>query len=325
MKILVTGATGFIGSHLCQRLIDDGHQVTAFHRATSNVALLADLNLQHAIGDIADYAALARALPGHDAVIHAAAHIYYWRKFRELQNKTNLQGTANVVQACQHSGVKRLVHLSSVAAIGVPSAAPADENFVCNLENTQLNYHLSKKRAEEVVLRGVADGLDAVIVNPSTVMGAFGKFYRGGGMIAKVLNARVVTYFGGGINVVHVDDVVDGIVRALAQGKRGERYILGGENLTYRRIDEIIAECYGVRRTFVPVPRIVTGLGAAIMEPLGALINQPPRFTFDLHYIAQRRQFFASTKAIKELGYAPRMFQAIVEDYRRWAQAKPAS
>jgi dihydroflavonol-4-reductase len=122
--------------------------------------------------------------------------------------------------------------------------------------------------------------------------------------------------------VVHVQDVVDGIVRALVHGERSERYILGGENVTYLRINEIIAECYGLRRTCVPVPRVVTGLGAMIMEPLGALVNKQPRFTYDLHYFAHRSQFYDSSKAMKELGYTARSFKEIVQDYMRFVQAK---
>lgn len=322
MKILITGSTGFIGSHLCHRLASEGHQVTAFHRSTSDITLLKDLNLQHAIGDITDFESLQRAAQGSEIVIHAAAYIFYWRKYREIQNKINLEGTRNVVRACRQSGARRLVHVSSVAAIGISSDSPANEDFVFNLDNTQLNYHLSKRRAEQEVTRGVAQGLDAVIVNPSTVMGAFGKQYRGGGMIERVRRQRLVTDFRGGINVVHVDDVVDGIVRALARGKRGERYILGGENLSYRRINEIIAECFGLRRTFVPVPRLVTGVGAAIMEPLGAWLNRRPRFTYDLHYFAHRTQFYDSSKAARELGYAARTFKEIVQDYISFLEAQ---
>jgi dihydroflavonol-4-reductase len=121
--------------------------------------------------------------------------------------------------------------------------------------------------------------------------------------------------------VVHVQDVVDGIVRALVHGERSERYILGGENVTYLRINEIIAECYRLRRTFVPVPRVVTGVGAMIMEPLGALVNKQPRFTYDLHYFAHRSQFYDSSKATKELGYTARSFKEIVQDYMLFAQA----
>jgi dihydroflavonol-4-reductase len=317
MKILITGATGFLGSYLCRQFVNEGHQVTAFKRANSDTTELKGWDLSYALGDVTDVESLNRAVEGQDVVVHAAAHLAYWRYLRDVQTKVNVEGTRNVVAACRQQGVKRLVLVSSIATIGIPPNphSPVDETFAFNLQQSGLNYHLSKWQAEAEVLKQPNATLDVVIVNPGSIFGSFGNCFRGGEMIAKVRHTQVVPYFLGGINVVHVDDVVEGISQVVKQGTSGDRYILGGENLTYRQIAEIAAASLGLNRIFVPVPAVVTGLAAAILEPIGTFTKKRPRITYDVHYCASRFHFYDSSKAKKELGYNPRGFKAIVEDY----------
>ena len=150
MRILVTGATGFLGSHLCHRLAGDGHDLTILRRGSSKTAALDGL------------------VEGQDVVIHAAAHLAYWRGLKELQNRVNVDGTRHVVQGCREAGVQKLLLISSTAAIGIPAdpGRPADETFEFNLHHSPLNYAISKWQAEQVVRQGVEEGLPAVIVNP---------------------------------------------------------------------------------------------------------------------------------------------------------------
>ncbi len=316
MKILITGATGFLGSHLCRRLNCEGHEVTIFRRPTSNIAPLRGLELNQTIGDITDAEALNRAIKGQEVVVHAAAHLAYWGSLRDLQTRTNVEGSRNVATACSRYGVKRLLHVSSVAAIGIPSDPdrPADEAFPFNLEQSGLNYHISKWRAEQEVLKQVADGMDAVIVNPGSLWGPFGNRVRGSELIENVRRHRVVPYFQGGMNVVHVDDVVDGIMSALRQGRKGERYILGGENLTFLQIAELAALRLRLRRTFIQLPSLVTGVAAMLVEPTGRFLGKRPRITYEIHYCSNRYQFYASGKARSELEYHPRLFKDILEE-----------
>lgn len=324
MNVLVTGATGFVGSHLCARLLRDGHRVTILRRPSSDLSVLQGLDLAHVIGDVTDPASVECAVQGQEAVIHAAAHLQqYWRQWREVQTRINVGGTQNVAAACRQHGA-RLVHISSVAAIGIPPDRhrPADETFRFNLERSGLNYHISKKRAEEVVQKEVANGLDAVIVNPASGFGPFGKRFRGSEVPSRVQHAKIISYFMGGFNIVHVADVVEGILRALQQGRRGERYILGGENWTWRAMSEWVATFLGVQRIFVPVPAFVTGSLAALSEPIGRITGRRPRFTFDLHYIANRFQFYDSSKAKRELGYNPRGYREMVREYFGWARSR---
>lgn len=315
MRILITGATGFLGSHLCDRLVKNGHQVNGLVRSQGD--RLRSIHVEPILGDITDIDSLHSAIHDQDWVIHTAAHLSYWNQTRDQQTKVNVKGTHNVLSVCLQHSVKRLVHVSSVAAIGIPPNRHtlADETFQFNLNNSHLNYHLSKWHAETEVLQPNQTCLETVVVNPGTIFGAFDQTFRGGEMIEKVRQSRVVPYFSGGINAVHVEDVVDGICQALQQGRAGERYILGGENVTFRQIVEIAAEQLGVHRWFVPVLPAVTGLAAAIQAPVSQITGNRPRFTHEVHFCAQRFHFYNSQKAKNELGYAPRGFRAIVQNY----------
>lgn len=315
MRALVTGATGFLGSHLCRRLIDEGYNITILRRLTSDLTILKGLNLNHAVGDITDGKVVDRAVKGQDMVIHAAAQV--GRCLGDIQTRVNVEGTQNVVRACKKYNVKRLLHVSSIATIGIPSDPdhPADETFPFNFEKIDLNYNISKRRAEEEVRKESFDGLDTVIVNPGWIFGPFGNSFRGGELIDKVRRGRIVTYFLGGVNVVHVEDVVNGILSALKLGRNGERYILGGENVSFRQIAEVTAEYLGLRRIFIPIPSIITGLAAILLEPIGKLTGRHPPLTYDDHYYVNHFHFYDSGKAKKELGYDPRPFKEIVKEY----------
>jgi len=319
LKILVTGATGFLGSHLCRALVSQGHRVTAFRRCVSDITPLKDLGLHYAIGDITDADAVNRAVQGHDAVIHAAAHSGAGSPGD--QARVNVDGTRNVVDACLRNGVQRLIHISSIAAIGIPDDpnSPANEEFAFNLERSGLNYHVTKRRAEEIVLSAVAKGLNAVIINPGSIFGPFEEGYRNGALIEKVRSRPIIFYFRGGMSLVHVDDVVDGILHALADGRSGQRYILAGENLTNREIAEIVAQHLAVTRLFIPIPYAVSALAAAISEPLSGITKKPPLITYDLHFCANHYEFYDSQKAKTELGYNPRAFAEIVKEYLAFA------
>ncbi len=315
MRIAVTGATGFVGNHLCARLRSLGHEVTAVHRASSAIETIRALGVTAISCELDDPAGLRYAFHGHGAAIHAAADLQYWSARAAEQERINTGGTANVAEACAAESI-RLVHISSTAAIGIPddSAHPADETFAFNLAGTGLHYNLSKKRAEDEVLRRVARGLDAVIVNPASIFGPHRGGFRGGEMIRKVAHGAVATYFTGGICAVHVDDVIDGILAALERGRKGERYILGGENISYREITRRSLAAMNLKKPMIPVPPLVTGILAAVMEPAGRWRNRRPRFTPEIHYGSYRFQYYSSEKARRELGYAPRDFEAILRE-----------
>lgn len=321
MDILVTGGTGFVGSHLCRRLVEAGHRVTVFHRPSSDMSVLRGVDVRESIGDLSEEPSVKRAVRDHEVVIHAASDLVRWPHRERVHYQINVEGTRAIIAGCREAGVRRLVHVSSVATIGIsPNPRdPANETFPFNLERSSLSYHLSKKQAEDEVLRAVSEGLGAVVVNPSSICGPHGRNFRGSEVFTTVLRSKIVPYFVGGRNVVHVDDVVEGIVAALARGRAGERYILGGENLTLRRMAEIAADGLGLPgRVFVPVPPIITGAAALLFEALGAVTGRAPRINRELHYLAGRFLFYDSGKAAAELDYRARSYRAIAEDYRRF-------
>jgi dihydroflavonol-4-reductase len=326
MKILVTGATGLLGYHLCRSLVERGYQVTALRRTTSDTSLLTGFELDHALGDVTDPPSLDSAVRGQEVVVHAAAHLAYWSRERDRQNQVNIEGTRNIVKASQQAGVRRLVFVSSIAAIGFPERGkpPADESFQFNLEHGGLNYAITKKRAEELMIAGCKNGLDAVIVNPATLFGVLGTRYRGSEWVDKIRSRRVAFYYSGGRNMVHVADVVQGMISAMERGRSGERYILGGENLTYKDVAQQVAERLGRKIFLAPVLPQITGILSAF-DPLFSAVGWRPPVTREVHFTASRFQFFTSAKAERELGYVYRPFSAIIEDILEWHDQRTRS
>ena len=312
MNILVTGGTGFLGSHLCRRLAERGHNVSVLRRPSSNLDALAGVDVRYATGDVRDADSLRRAAGDHEIVIHAAAGLT-GPGSDERSCDVNVEGTHNVVEACLRCGVRRLVHVSSVAAVGIPeNRVPANEDFRFNLERAGLHYHLSKHRAEGAVAEGVARGLDAVIVNPASLWGPSGWSYRGIDMVRMVRGVRTLRYSPGGVCVVHVEDVAEGIVAAMERGASGERYILGGDNLSFHDWMAAMADAVGSKPLLVPIPGFVTDAMAFALKPLAS----NPRFygRYLRAYLASRSTFYDSSKAARELVYAPRSFDAILEE-----------
>jgi len=313
MRVLITGATGFLGSRLCPRMIEEGYQVRILCRSTSSPSSLAKLRLEKCLGDVTDMKAVSDAVRGTDYVIHAAANMNYWRQNEGRQMKVNVEGTRNVAVAAREAGVTRLLHVSSVAAVGLPvnPQRPADEDFHFNLEDSGLTYHISKRRAEDNVLAEVTRGLDAVIVNPGSIQGSM----RTAGLLQSVRSKPVVPCFSGGNCIVDVKDVVEGIVAALQRGEKGQRYILGGENLTFRMLSEKAARAMDLKRRFVTIPPVITSLAATILEPWARMTNRPPKMSYMIHYCANRFQYFDSGRARRTLGYIPRDVDTILAEY----------
>lgn len=312
MNVLVTGGTGFLGSHVARRLAADGHDVTVLRRESSSTSALEGVGVRYAIGDVGDAASVRRAVEGRDVVIHAAAGTT-GDPARPGSYELNVAGTRNVVDACLDAGPRRLVHVSSIAAIGIPEDdRPIDEDFAFNLDRSKLWYHLSKHRAEGVVREGAPRGLDAVIVNPGSLWGPFGDTYRGAELVQLVRDGRM-RITPGGVCIAHVDDVAAGILAAIDRGVAGERYILGGDNLTYREWVTKVAAALGVEPRRGSFPGVALHLLAATF---GVLARVHPKFhTPYVHStFAGRYTFYDSSKAKRELGYTPRSFDAILEE-----------
>ncbi len=307
MKALVTGSSGFIGSRLCRRLIAEGWEVRAFHRASSTLKMLEDLPVEHAIGDLTQPATIEEAMQGIDTAFHAAAMLSGSHKPGSMYTVT-VEGTRAVMQAALEAGVKRLVHISSAAALGVPDEGPGvvslmNENHAWNYRPDYYPYAYSKYLAEMEVQKAVALGLDAVLVNPSVVLGA-GDIYRTtSSIIYQVAHRKLPGLVEGGVNFVHIQDVLDGILAAYEHGKRGCRYLLTGENLTHVEFVQTIAQVTGVEGPKLMAPagllRSMTGLLAAA-QPFLRLPIEPINLRQAGYYF-----FYDARHSQVELGLAP--------------------
>jgi dihydroflavonol-4-reductase len=318
MKLLITGGTGFLGSHLARRLAAGGHDVTVLRRESSQTSPLDAVDVRYEIGDVGDASIVRRAADGQDVVIHAAAG-FTGRGTRPECFEINVAGTRNVVGACIDARVRRLIHVSSIAAIGVPpDRTPANEDFAYNVGRSRLYYHASKHDAEVTVREGTARGLDAVIVNPGSLWGPFGDTYRGSYIVDIVRPGGRVRVSPGGVCVAHVGDVVEGITSAMDRGAAGSRYILGGDNLTCRELMTKIAAQLGVRPRLMRFPKIAIEPLAMALRPMAAI---DPRFygPYLRTYIAGRYTFYDSSKAAAELGYRPRSFDVILDECIRFS------
>ena len=317
MKILVTGATGFLGSHLTRLLVQTGHQVRVLRRATSPTRLIDDLELETAIGDVTDAAAVGRAIAGCEAVFHVAGLVSFWNGDRAALHAVNVLGTRNVVEACLSHRVKRLIHTSSISAIGfAPDGRPGDENIPYNW--SRLPYCDSKRGGEEEVRKGIARGLDAVILNPGVIFGPGDLHFHSGAMVLQMAKGRIRFWFDGGCCTCDVGDVAAAHLAALSKGRSGERYILGGENFSWRALLQLIAETTGVpapsRRISTPVLKLV----AAGYRLKGLLTGRRPPITPEAIRISSVPVYFSSEKAKRELGYRASPFRESVKKTFEW-------
>ena len=321
---LLTGATGFVGSAVARALAVRGHRLRLLVRPTSDRRNLAGVDADVSLGDLTDTASLARAAEGCRYVFHVAADYRFWVPDPDAMLRANVEGTLAVMRAAQTAGVERIVHCSSVAALGMTDDdTPADETTPTNEADFIGTYKRSKFLAERVVMDLVRqEGLPAVVVNPSAPVGPRDiKPTPTGKMIRDAAAGRVPAYIDTGLNMVHVDDVAEGHALALERGRIGERYVLAGENLLLKDILALVADVVGRRPPRIELPEAVVWPAAWFMEGFARLTGIPPMMTRDHIRMARHKMFYSSAKAIRELGYAPRPLRAAVEEAVAWFRA----
>lgn len=322
MRVLVTGATGFLGSNLAASLVAEGHDVRILRRTSSSLSAIHDLDVEHVIGDIRDPDAVRSAVRGCDAVFHAAALVSYWKLQRAEMYDINIGGTINVVRACLKENVGKLVHTSSVAAVGYrKDGLPADESTPFNWDSYDVGYRISKFRAEQEVLKGVQAGLPAVIVNPSVIIGERDISFNGGQIVRDVFKKRIFYYIDGGISVVYVGDVVRGHLAAARIGRIGERYLLTGENLTHKQIIDTTAEVVGGWKPVFKLPFWGAKAIAAVSETVADLTGTKPWIGRELVAGLNLTCWFSCEKAVRELGHSVTPFRMAVERTFEWYRA----
>lgn len=319
-KILVTGGNGFLGSWTVRKLIDLGHDVHCLLRSQSDVSELKDVKYTRINGDVTHLDSLLKAAQGMDGVFHLAGLIAYKASERRKMERVNVQGTKNVIEACLKNKVSRLVHVSSVVAVGASydRSQILDENSPYNISNLNLGYFETKHQAEVAVVEAVKNrGLNAVIVNPATVYGP-GDAKKGSRKTQiKVAQGTFPFYTSGGVNVVPVANCVDGIVAAFTKGRAGERYILAGENLTIEKLFGIIAEAAGV----APPRRKMPSILLHVMGFIGDAVS-PFKIPFPVSrenaWTATLFHWFDSRKAQEELGFKPGSAQEAIRSSVKW-------
>lgn len=317
--ILITGGTGFIGSNLAAALLNQGCTVRILRRRDSGLRALEGLDVEHALGDVRDPDSLRLAMKGCDTVFHTAAVVSYWRKERPLMFDVNIRGTRNIVDCCIESGIQRLVHTSSIAAIGFPeNGTTADETNAFNWQKYDVGYRISKSEAEKEIQRGVSLGLNAVMVNPSVVIGERDIHFHGGQLIRDIRQKKIFYYIAGGMNMVYVGDVVRGHILAAERGRTGERYILSGTNLSHKEIISTIADVVGGIKPLFRMPSAFVKLTAGVTEGIADVLRRRPWVTRELLAGAHLYYYFSCRKAETELGYTRTPFREAVEKTFAW-------
>jgi dihydroflavonol-4-reductase len=306
MLALVTGATGFLGTHVARALLANGAQLRLLLRSTSNTKNIDDLNADRVFGDLRDPASLARASSGCDTVFHVAADYRLWVRDPQEMYRSNVDGTRALLQAAHANNVRRIVYTSSVATMGFTSnGQSADENSPVSLANMIGPYKRSKFMAEQVAIEAARSGLDVIIVNPTTPIGERDiKPTPTGRIVVDFLKKKFPAYVDTGLNLVDAAVCARGHIAALEKGRPGERYILGGENLTLKQILDKLAAITGLPSPTIKVPYVLA-LATGVVDEIytGRIRRREPRATIDAVRMGRKKMFVSSAKAERELAW----------------------
>jgi len=308
MKAFVTGATGFLGSHLAQVLSERGVELRLLVRPTSDLRNLEGIGAERVVGDLREPEKLDKAFAGCEVVFHVAADYRLWVRDPDEMYRSNVEGTRSVLNAAERNRVRRVVYTSSVATIGFrANGQPADENSPVSLEHMIGPYKRSKFMAERLAIEAGRSGLDVVVVNPSTPVGERDiKPTPTGRIVVDFLRKKFPAYLDTGLNLVDARECALGHLAAFEKGRSGERYILGGENLTLKQILDKLAEITGLPSPRVRVPYFVALAAGAVDELVtGRMLGREPRATIDAVRMARKKMFVTTGKAERELGWKP--------------------
>jgi dihydroflavonol-4-reductase len=319
--VLVTGATGFLGSAVARALIEAGHRVRALARPSSDRRNLEDIDIETVTGDLDRPETLAPALKGCSALFHVAADYRLWVRDPASMYRTNIEGSAALIRAAAQAGVSRAVYTSSVAVLGIDkSGKPADESTPVALTDMIGPYKRSKFLAERAVAAAALEtGLPVVTVNPSTPIGPRDiKPTPTGQTIVMAASGRMPAYVDTGLNLVHVDDCAQGHLLAFARGAPGERYILGGEDYSLARMQAEIAALTDRRPATISLPIAPLYPLAIGAEIVARFTGKEPLLTRDSLRMARKHMFFSSAKAIRDLGYRFRPANDGLHDAVSW-------
>jgi dihydroflavonol-4-reductase len=309
LNILVTGASGFIGQHLVPKLAALGHTVRTFGRGKTLPPPLAQLNLQHYSGNITDYQSISNAVQGIDLVFHLAGLVSYKKSDLDKIYAINVTGTSNVMQACLEHKVKRVIHTSSVAAMGIPGPGQMGcEDIEYNLSGLGLSYCDTKYLGEQEIINRVAGGLPVVILNPGIIFGEGDTHPHHHAIFAAMSKGRMLGVPPGGIPFSDINDVINAHINCIEKGKTGERYVLVSANLSFKEAALLFANIYNVRAPLFEIPgNFLVALGSAA-ENILPLFGINPPITRQVAWLSQHKIFFSCAKAEREIDFQPTPF-----------------
>jgi dihydroflavonol-4-reductase len=320
MATLITGATGFVGWHVVRLLVERMKDVRALVRPTSDRRFVQNLPVEFFEGDLRDASSLTKALAGVTNVFHVAADYRLWSRDPNELYESNLRGTTNLITAARNAGVGRFVYTSTVGTIAVPhSRQLPDETTKATLNDMIGHYKKSKLMAEQAVLNAAADGFPAVVVNPTTPVGPFDwKPTPTGRIILDFLNRRMPAYVDTGMNVVGVEDVAEGHWQAFQRGRIGQRYILGGRNMTLKEILDSLATATHRRAPRIKMP-YAAALAAGYAENIFCSVTgREPRIPLEGVRMSRHKMFVDCSLATRELGFSPGSVDGALERAARW-------
>jgi dihydroflavonol-4-reductase len=311
LKAFVTGATGFLGSHVARVLAEQGAELRLLVRPTSDLRNLDGLNADRVVGDLRDPASIEKALSGCDVVFHVAADYRLWVRDPDEMYRSNVEGTRCLLEAARKQGVRRVVYTSSVATMGFMAGSGshngkvADEQSPVGIDDMIGHYKRSKFMAEQVAVDAAKSGVDVVIVNPTTPIGERDiKPTPTGRIVVDFLKRKFPAYVETGLNLVDATECARGHLQALEKGRSGERYILGGENLTLKQILDRLAAITGLKSPTVKLPYVFAFATGIVDEMItGRLLGREPRATIDAVRMGRKMMFVSSAKAERELGW----------------------
>lgn len=321
MRSLVTGANGFVGSAVVRCLLAAGHEVRCLTRPGCDQSNLDGLQVEISVGDLRDHESLKRAMVNCENLFHVAADYRLWVPDPETMYDINVKGTQALLLAATKAGIKRIIYTSSVATIGLNyDGSSANEETPSSIDQMTGHYKRSKFLAEQVVQSFTKKyDLNSVIVNPTTPIGPRDlRPTPTGRIVVDTLRGRMPAYMNTGLNIAHVDDIAQGHLLAYMHGRPGERYILGGENMSLLQILQTIDEIRGKKIKRINIPTKLILPMAWIMEKVATITNVEPRASVDSVHMAEKKMFFSSEKAIRELGYQFRPAKSAIKDAITW-------
>jgi dihydroflavonol-4-reductase len=324
MKAFITGATGFVGSHVAHALAERGADLRLLVRSSSRTDNIAELKAEVVSGDLREPAFLKDAMSGCEFVFHVAADYRLWVRDPEEMYRANVEGTKAILQIAQEAGVRRVIYCSSVATMGFTETGQiVDENTPVALADMIGHYKRSKFMAEQIALEAGRKGANVVVVNPTTPIGERDiKPTPTGRIVVDFLNRKFPAYVDTGLNLADVKEVARGHVLAMEKGVPGERYILGGENLTLKQILDKLAALTGLPSPTTKVPHAVAMTFAVFDEFfVGKIMGKEPRATVEAVRMGRKKMFASSAKAERELGYKILPVEDALERAVHWFQA----